>query len=173
MTQRLRKCSLDKTPGLQATALSGSERSQAVSARGTGCAGCLRALDCPGAHMAFPSGGKLCWKATHPGRCWVMRGHRLPVVLLVCDVHCRRRWWWDWILSLWYLGPSCHPSLSCTFPDTLRAAPALPRDECLLWHDGTRHPELPVVPRHTFTVTASEVQVKYKWGHSLVEKMSF
>lgn len=80
-------------------------------------------------------------------------------VLLVCDVHCRRRWWWDWILSLWHLSPSCHPSLSCTFPDTLWAAPALPVDECLLWHDGTRHLELPVVPRHTFTVTASEVQV--------------
>lgn len=44
----------------------------------------------------------------------------------------------------------------------LQAAPALPVDECLLWHNGTKHPGLSnFAPK----AHAQSLQSKEQWGY--------
>lgn len=73
MSQRWRKYCLDKSPGFQAAAPSGSERNQAVAAGGLCCAGCLRAWAALGLPRHFLRESP-CREAAHPGRCWVLEG---------------------------------------------------------------------------------------------------
>lgn len=156
----LRKCCLDETPGFEAAALSGrSERSQEVSAGGTAelrdvCRRWVALLLTP--RFLREEKLTLCREVTPSCTCCLIR--RMPGWWLNSRSGCS---WWFLVGSVWFFSPSCRPSPSRLLPDALRAAPALPGGQCLLWHRGTRHPGLSnshsvseIGPRSPCTITA-------------------